>query len=245
MPDRLTGTDAKIERAKKHIRDFKAAEKRFFKLEPYKVVAGNELGSGDLVYVLQGRREPPPYCLSTIAGDAISNLRASLDHLFSQLMDINGKTSGPGDYFPIADGGKQYKALMQGVKKKVGCTAMKLMEGAEAYKGGKCDGLWQINYLNNADKHRLLIALVVRMLTIQEGNPFTVTRPVNVVLEHGKVLDRILAANRGKVEAERTFTFEISFSEPDIAQGQPVLPTLTDYLELTEGVIQPFRVLLC
>ena len=70
MAERTAGIDAKIERAKKHVRDYKKAEKRFFEFRPYKVVAGNEQGSGDLVYVLQGRREPRPARLSVIAGDA-------------------------------------------------------------------------------------------------------------------------------------------------------------------------------
>ncbi|MBI2885776.1 MAG: hypothetical protein HYY02_01060 [Chloroflexi bacterium] len=247
MADRLVGITAKIKRAEKHIRELEKASNAFFELNPYAVISGNDT-DGNYVFVLQGKGQPP-VAISTVIGDVISNLRAALDHLYTQLMDKNGCISGPGDYFPIADTSAKFKAMMPRVEKKVGHAAMLQLSATESYQGGGGDGIWQINYLSNTDKHRLLIPVVGSMMGIhiQPNDPASPIefRRVRMKLEHGAILHQIdKMVDRSKMDMNPTFTFEIAFGDPQITQGEAIAPILLCLLNLVNATVEPFGVLL-
>jgi len=46
------------------------------------------------------------------------------------------------------------------------------------------------------------------------------------------------------VNMEPLFAFHIAFGEPEIVKGQPVVATLHQFVNLVEGIIEPFRPLL-
>jgi len=159
MIGRLAGVGAKVERAKEHIAHLKQEVDVFLKSEPYVVLAENDEKTGDRVFRVHIVRNIPMR-LSIIAGDAIHNLRASLDYLMWQLVEANGNTPDRGTEFLIAESADNFSTQCKGkmMKMGVGATAMDLIESLNPYKGGN-DGLYALHRLDIRDKHRLLLAV--------------------------------------------------------------------------------------
>jgi hypothetical protein len=82
--DALAFIRLKIERANKHIGDIDAASRVFFNTKLYKVATKRDPETRKLIYYLSSV-DPVPASFATAAGDAIHNLRCSLDHLAQQL----------------------------------------------------------------------------------------------------------------------------------------------------------------
>src|SRR4051812_20680507 len=75
----------KIERAKEHINALAGEIAAFHQSSPYAIVGGDEQGTGDWVLRAQITNRPP-LRWGAIAGDAIHNLRASLDVLWRHVI---------------------------------------------------------------------------------------------------------------------------------------------------------------
>ncbi|OFW57589.1 MAG: hypothetical protein A2133_03400 [Actinobacteria bacterium RBG_16_64_13] len=64
-------------------------------------------------------------------------------------------------------------------------------------------------------------------------------------LQDGDEIYRVLAAGRASHGNKYPdFTFEIAFGEGEIVEGEPLIPTLAQFVGLIEGVVEPFRPLL-
>src|SRR5216683_2756421 len=87
----LRDPELKVEWAKKHLDALNAAHVAFTNSEPYTISAEDDLERGH--YVLTVKTNSPPFSLALIAGDFISCLRSSLDHLAWQLASDAAKRS--------------------------------------------------------------------------------------------------------------------------------------------------------
>src|SRR2546422_11654797 len=107
----MNGPRAKIERAKKHVRDLEAAVSGLVfsnKAHPQVILTEDDPETGNVVYKI-AQVPCVPDQIAAIAGDAIHNLRSSLDLLTSQL--IERRTGSPGkSYYPTADNRKVFEA---------------------------------------------------------------------------------------------------------------------------------------
>ena len=83
--DHALSAEAKVKRAEKHIRDLKAECDVFLKRNPYRRVAQENPETGERVTVFRVV-ETAPDQISLVLGDAIHNLRSSLDHLACQFI---------------------------------------------------------------------------------------------------------------------------------------------------------------
>jgi hypothetical protein len=149
----------KIKRADKHIKDCRTALQGFMSTNPYEIVRQPELKSGKIVYLVE-KAEPVPAPILPIVGDAIQNLRTTLDYLAHALVEANGKKPTRETSFPILKGdlrSEPYKSTFEGKVEGMGDEAIKAIKRLKPYKGGN-DALYRIHALNNGDKHRLLLA---------------------------------------------------------------------------------------
>src|SRR5262245_16114607 len=97
---KLSGVRAKIERANQHIGDLEARICAFRGENPYRVVPEADPNSGHRQYIVRVH-STPPLALGLVAGEAVHQLRSSLDHLAWQLVEANGGVPGKNTYFPI------------------------------------------------------------------------------------------------------------------------------------------------
>jgi hypothetical protein len=164
---RLTRVKLKIERAKEHVRDLDSAMESFRSSNPYGFRIENDAQTGDKLHYLNIRVETPN-SFALMIGDAVHNLRTSLDHLAWQLVEANGNTPKigvGGTQFPIYDSPSKLKT--GGVAEIQGITsdAQKLVNSIKPYKGG-CDDLWILHELDLMDKHRLLFATAFALSSV-------------------------------------------------------------------------------
>jgi hypothetical protein len=101
-----------------------------------------------------------PKHTSTVLGDAIHNLRASLDHAYCTLVEANGGTVTRDVYFPFRKERQSGEASIERHKEKGLAPSDKvcrvIFDDIQPYDGGKL-GLYDLHLLDITDKHRVLI----------------------------------------------------------------------------------------
>ena len=252
--DRRAHIETKIERAEKHIRDLENAIKSFIKTNPYAVLGQQDAETGMYVYKLKIVRHPP-LGWSAILGDAIHNLRSALDILVWQLILAEGNKPSRKNAFPVSSSPKGFESHLKEKVKGVSPQALELFKAAEPYKGGKHEGLWILNELDIRDKHRLLVPVFTQAGGVSINEMFDDLLGTDAFTRGGIVF--INPADKGpmkdgdivfsapeKPDTDPQFRFHIAFGEGDIIEGQPIQPTLTQFLDLVKGILEPFGPLL-
>jgi hypothetical protein len=256
MPDRTTGLRVKIERAKEHIGNLAAEIQAFWDSGPYEIVTDDDSEPEHIVYRVLLKGQPAPR-LGAIAGDAVHNLRASLDLLIWQLVLANGKTPDP-DFakFRIF---KHPNEVGPGLGKIEGLpeSAVDRIKAFRPYESGN-HLLYQLHRLDIADKHHVLLPAVfvggmmafnvqktreVRDEALRSGQP----PPPFVFAKYGgshPVEDKTEIFRVPKGDAHMymkpQFSRDIAFREPEIVKGQSVLGLLHQFANLVEGFVEPF-----
>ncbi len=104
--------------------------------------------------------EPLPWRWSLIVGDFLQNLRAALDHLIWQLVQVNGEVPDRGNAFPIFDkalSGRSQVFWDRSVRG-LSAAALQIIESCQPHLGGdRPHTLRALRELSNEDKHRILI----------------------------------------------------------------------------------------
>jgi hypothetical protein len=220
--------------------------------------------TGQLIYYIS-RIERIPDRASVICGDAISNLRSTLDHLALQLFLVGPASSDTSliesIYFPIGSSATDFKPGFARKIKVFGDEVIKTICVIEPYKGGKGEILWVLNKLNNIDKHRMLIAAGGRWhsvnigahverrlhkMIIDEGIDFSLPEipplyiPSNAftILKEGDELFR--DAPDAEVNEKMNFHFHVAFDEPGIVEGKSIIETLHEGAHFVGGVLDQF-----
>ena len=153
--DRFFNSKLKIERAKRHIRELSNEIVDYLKTKPFRIVVEKDTNSSNHLWTLRVRREVPCH-LAVIIGDAIHNLRASLDLLASDLVSIAGGNTN-NVYFPFGDSPEGFEEM---VKKRhldrAGADIVEVVRSFKPYNGGN-ELLRAIHDLDITDKHKALI----------------------------------------------------------------------------------------
>ncbi len=264
MTGSLDGCRAKVERAKKHVSDLQNAIDAFFKTNPYVVGPKRDPETRKLIYYVVSVRDTP-LAIPAIAGDAFQNLRSALDHLAFQLWQVGTGGKGPFEhvYFPARfNSAAEYKAKRLGQVQGMRPDAIKAIDAVEPYKGGKGDILWRLHQLNLIDKHRLLLTVGSAYRSIDIGGhlnrmfvevfPERKGRPTMSL--HLRPADRLCPLEAGdelfidhpdaEVDKDLKFTFEVALSEPQVADGEPLVETVKQMSDIISDLIPTFEPLL-
>ena len=255
----------KIERAKKHIDDLDISCKFFFASDPYVVESKSDPKTGQRAYHLISVKDVPP-AISPIVGDILQNLRSALDHMAFQLFKIGpgGRSGEDGRhiYFPIFDDAAMYKSGVIRKVKGMRQDAIDAIHAVKPYKGGN-EILWRLHALNNLAKHRLLITAIsslsahsilpiVRAKLIEgfrgsrPNDPIPDLQGTLMGIRHVplKAGDILLTIPESEVEQYMQFRFIITFAEPGIIDGEPIIETLHQMAALVDNIVTSFGPLL-
>lgn len=165
----LDGVMAKIDRAEEHLTELDTELGRYMDSEPYVPV---------IYQKPQGRRfsvawrviEQPPVRLSVVAGDVLSNVRASLDYLAWELVKAAGNTPSvkqPRTQFPILKKRPKNSVI---IRPGIDPAAQAVVESVQPYHEGEFANehpLAILNELANRDKHRHLNLAVASMMNAE------------------------------------------------------------------------------
>ena len=236
-------TDArlKVDRANKHISDLKRIIVEFEDTDAATIEVHPETGAQSLKHELQ---EIGKFFdrMSLIAGDAIHNMRTSMDFAWFQTISrclpekISGFTK-----FPVRDTSQQVEDALRGLEIDTRCRQLfdYIMAEAQPYNGGHNRAIWTLHQLDISDKHLLLLEMAprgyIKGITVRDkrgeisrGNtmPAYGHGPYFVDFEPG-----IEIHDKGKLSVD------ISLSEAHTFKGIPIESLLTSFSNLAWHVV--------
>lgn len=160
MPNPLESACTKLAWGRKHAEHFEREVQAFLKTAPGECFAEPDPENPD--YTLQKIRltRPLPEHLSLIAGDAVDNMRAALDHAIYAVATISA-SAGRGTRhtsFPFAGSDTQFEHRLNGLTD-IPKELWPLLRSFQPYKGGN-QLLVSLNRACNRNKHALLVSLI-------------------------------------------------------------------------------------
>jgi hypothetical protein len=220
----LSGTRVKIDRAKTHLDDFDRQVKDIKAACRDAVVGKRDENQSEYVFCIERVPTLDPV-LSATLGDAIHNLRASLDHLAWQTIIAAGGQPSDNTNFPILDVpptpdrfGRSRPQIPPGISTKL----REILDEMQPYKrtNPATHELFVIHHLDIGDKHRQLLVAIVGVTSLAW---FGELKPVAVNVgpyEDGAEICRFLRSNGGDTEDQfqPTISFDVRRNEP-IAGG--------------------------
>ena len=148
---------SRVEWAREHIEQFIREADSFLKTDPYSVVP--EIHAQPRGYILRYRFKvdrQPPIGLSLLTGDAIHNLRSTLDNLVWNLGQISGESPKSQLAFPVCIEEEWFKMKVLYTLKRLPIDAQALIENLQPYNRRDDPQGHQVYILNrlwNDDKH--------------------------------------------------------------------------------------------
>ena len=149
-----------------HLKSLEAESILYFKDEPGEVVAEEEPQSGRIICRFNARI-PIPDHIPLIIGDALQNLRSSLDYLVWELILAANNEPQNSNLFPVCETPKVFaEELRRNRLLGVPTDAITEIERLQPYHAGdkwESACLWVLHYFCNINKHRrvLLTTLAV------------------------------------------------------------------------------------
>ena len=233
----------KIERAKKHLMELERLlrSRRNGRKYAHAGVSDDDPKTGKALPQVIRRIRRLPFDSVAISGDIIQNLRSALDHLAYQLVLANGETPTRDTSFPIGKDFTAYEAMKTRCVEGMTAAAKKAIDRVKPYRGGGNDLLFTIRELNNVDKHRLLLTVGTDFLFtadwIDDPFGFHMFQVKASNPDFGGVFDR---KKKDKIQLKIRQTVH----QPKIIQGDPLIPTLHQLVNVVEGLVLSFEPLL-
>jgi hypothetical protein len=156
MSTRLDTILAKIEWAEHHVGNLNLELASFFDAKPYEIVVEHDAQANQEIYKIN-IRAPIPRTIPLMVGDIVHNLRSAFDHLAFQLA---GSKASDRTAYPIASTAQNFKAIKKAKIEGIAADALAHIEATQPYHSGY-EGIWSLHELNNFDKHRLPVVVMI------------------------------------------------------------------------------------
>lgn len=244
----------KLHRARQHIQTLNAQVAGFGDRHPYEFFEEFNPESGDHFARVKVLRDPLPMW-SVLVGDALQNMRASLEHLvFSLTLAYSGEPDRPEDVsFPITDTPGKFEAIR---KQRIGLMhpdAQAVIQRLQPYHrdGAKHDYLMVLDDLARVDRHRTLH--LTPAFVVNTAADIVFARDLDITeatLHLGPVKDGAKVATfrytvtgpSPEMHVAISPEFGIAFDHAWPGDGRPVVEALaTIRLYITEVVFPPLE----
>jgi hypothetical protein len=207
----------KLKRAESLIAELQAAQDEYAASNP---ITGRFDISTEPPTILVLMAEVPDTC-ATVLGDAVHNIRSSLDLMATEL----ARATSDNDkkvYFPIADSEETLDVAINNKKfHRCGADAVALLKTVSPFRGGN-DYLRAVHDLDVRDKHCGLLVV---------GRSFECSFEGSINLEN-------YADNKLSIKASRV---TLGFPEDDLFGGMFVIEVLQKAVEEIERIFQAFE----
>lgn len=261
--ERLRHISSKIQRAKTHMDDVKRQVAAFLSSQPYRIETKRDPQSRRLIYFIS-RADPCPNGIPVVAGEVIQNLMTALDHLAFQLVCREVGDAPPNVskiYFPIGADAATYKRDSR--KKMLGAhvDTLALLDTLTPYKSGD-DLVWQLQQINNIDKHRTLVTAGGAFQSLDIGASLMATaqkhlnelpnsrfrgeklpemplfvRPADRAFPLSVGTELFIDAPDAEPTPNMRFVFELALHEPPIIDSAEIVETLQRMIERVEEIV--------
>lgn len=249
MPD-FKSSHLKIKRANKYIAEINSLVNDFARSDFYAMRIEND---GPLRYLcVDVDTSRFPFDDAALAiGDALHNLRTSLDHLWYQIVLACGGKTTQWTRFPVFDSGDKLVHAMNDALKHKRITlkvAEFVLDTIKPYQGGNTF-IWPLHVLNITDKHEMLVPMLQLMqisdLRLEEHKTGKVIGQSSYIIDSSARI-RLRDAYRKKVivKDKGHAAAAILFDEGTTMWGEPVVPALVWIAEEVTRTVKAFEILL-
>jgi hypothetical protein len=262
------GSKIKIDRAKRHFLELKGAVEDYVSSNPYTVVVDDQPETREKICRLKQIHSIPAN-LSAIIGDTIHNLRCALDQVAVELAIANGNTSNTAIKDEDFERSLRKKFRFASPKAQKLVRRLKPIKPGVLWKIHQLDildkhcsiipvGIFkgQVGYSYPVFPGRIANELMdvhfqIKLPTL--WNPFSAK---GRALRDGDVI-HIMYAGPGRMtmhieglaetvvavppEPKLDLTFEIAFGQDQIMDGEPIIPTLQQFIDFVERTIEIIR----
>lgn len=233
MSDLFRDAYRKIERANKHVLDIEYRVAAFCASNAHKLVSDFDSTTG-LHKIRFERGENIPYLINLFFGDAVHNLRASLDHAWAQAILALDPSAKIGKlHFPVADMRKGCETALDDREQEhataITTTAGQrlretILEVIQPY--GAVDNPFRMtSKMDNIDKHRMLLTLFV-----QEGAYFQRVTSGNLIIEGIEIRNvgskGAFFGSQDEIKGNMKPTVNVLINETFLPKRMPLVPTL-------------------
>jgi hypothetical protein len=232
----------KINRANSHIQELKGMVSTFLDSNPYRLFI-KEDGMKNIIGFEITEALPPSVPL--IIGDAIHNLRSSLDLLACSLVEKMGKSTN-NVYFPFAKSQTELSAAIKNrnIYKSGKEVVQIIKDEIRPYKTGNYF-LWALHKLDIVDKHKLIIPLIdiieiKDVVAIDERNNRVHISSIKASGPN-KTMNLVSMGRVVKFEHNPKATFGIFFQPGQLFEGEPVVPILNHLSKMVFGIVNRFE----
>ena len=254
MPHPLAASLAKIERAKKELRELDLTLKGFMAPDPYGVVTYCDCETREEVWATRVSGNVPDDAM-VLAGNIAGNLRSAFDILAGRIKVTGRRNPVTKHYFPIFSDPVEYQTTGRGQIRGASPYAMSLAERLQPYHRGNDYAkhpLWIIHELDILQKHNdlVLIGAAARTQTFSLGagnsgvlyvERMTLGFPDGICpLVDGTPFFRFKFGSPD-VNMEAQYAFFVAFDQAGAGQGEAVIPLLKQLIDFTQSAIESFR----
>lgn len=229
----------KVDRAVKHTQELQSKIGEYIAPRPVVIVQEKR---GDWWVQCIRVKEPIPKCWPTIIGDAIHNLRASLDLMACELVRMNDEDD-KGALFPFAHSQDDLKNVMMNKRhmNRASSSVQAHILKLAPYKGE----LRALHDLDLTDKHRSLIPALTQVaesniafgLSDTNGNPI----PISIPIKDGEPMTATSKPAIGPAESPIDISVVFPFGGP--LGGVEVTAGLESLTKLVLGIFDSFEAL--
>jgi len=251
------GSRLKIKRAYTHIDDLEAWVRVATQFNVNSTLAYKERNLGAANHMPHFQRSIEAFeDIPLIIGDAVHNLRASLDLVASAIVIAGGKDDPTSCYFPLQStrqaliGCKDYGFI----ERVAPDLALIIADIIKPYKNGGDARFFALNQLDKMDKHRVLIPSIVRhdcsVVAIREDQeenppicaPGSIYMLLGITSEDGSVVSVAREPRPGTkayLHNQRNgySPIDIMFGKGEAFENQAIIPTLRELAQLVSGVV--------
>jgi hypothetical protein len=250
MP-KIDFTDAreKLKRAREHVDNLATEINAYLGSDFYKLRMEPNQRSPEHVDLIFDSLHEPSKRVNVILGDAINNLRSTLDYIAIALIaPITGDIPEIG--WPFADDANSWKGKVGSARFFGPCDRKivdVLLDEIQTYESGNGHRLWVLNKLRNIDQHRLLITAAVMptiLLSFVAGS--MVFEHTAVSVHQGQSCPFLTLPKGAQIDftEEPEATFYIILREPPYISEVHVFDFLQSVSSQVESILHALEVFL-
>lgn len=250
MPE-LRDARLKFEWAEKHIVELELQISDFCHAEPKPYTLGfkpHRVSQIKHTTIFVNSLKKIPDSISLRLGDAIHNLRSTLDYIAYAMVVSNGEKPTRDTCFPIGDPAKVYTATF--AKRAIEGTSVDAQKlfGSIQPSNTKDLTLWNLHSLDIADKHRLLVTAQLGYQAwgvdaFSSGNTLYFDQIAVPIVEGYEITNIPTSTFERQKREDFKLVLNIAFGDTEIVHGQEVMLTLHNMANRVKETIGRFEAL--
>jgi hypothetical protein len=246
----MRGPRLKVERAQGHIQSLidlsSPLSKDLYKVRITLAHSVAILAKPNRIHLVYEPIRPIAETFALIIGDAVHNLRSSLDHWAAAVVsDITGKPRDTRVYFPFWGKGQDPKSARgyAPIEKALPQAAVFARDQIKPCEDGNGD-LYAVTNLDNIDKHNFILPTVtvvsIKDINLETGIPPGGVIKTNDCTVNGDATRKIvIASSYSPIHIQDNFktSVEITFPKGSLFEDQPVIPTLLNLCQVVSKTL--------